>query len=116
MDVRVRSCCCALHTFVRVVCIFLTLGYLFLALLATAWHLMATNGGRFNEVSPGHTVTFVLALTFCLLGVSVNLLALLAVRKGQRTLIIPWLVFQLLVIIGKSRVFSHVCKQCIWTK
>ncbi len=33
MDVRVRQCCCALHTFVRLVCIFLILVHILCGVL-----------------------------------------------------------------------------------
>ena len=113
MDFRVRQCCCALHTFFRLVCIFLLLVHLLCALLASLWHWMATgDAGRGNHEDEDAeddaarsdrlaAAVLGVVLLFSGVGVVVNGLALLAVRKNRRTLMIPWLVFQLLVIIGK---------------
>lgn len=107
MAFRVRQCCCALHTFVRLVCLFLLLAHLLTALLACIWHWMATSDearrGDGDRLKSDRLAAAVLGvvLLFSAVGVAVNALALLGVRRNRRTLMIPWLVFQLLVIIGE---------------
>ena len=107
MDVHVRRCCCALHTFVRVLCIILTAVHLVAAVAATGFHLATAAAASTLAV-----VTYVLVLGFCLLGSGVNLLVLLAVKRNQRSLMLPWLVFQVMVILGEK--LDFLAKQCLF--
>ena len=98
MLLHVRQCCCALHTFVRIACILLVLAYLVAAFSVILWRSLAPEEAASS--APG-IVTFVLVLLFSGVGVVANLLVLVAIRVNRRTLMLPWLVFQLMVVLGK---------------
>ena len=99
MLLRVRQCCCALHTFVRIACILLVLVYLVSAFAVILWRSLATPEAA---ASPAGLVTFVLVLLLSSVGVVANLLVLVAIRVSRRTLMLPWLVFQLMVVLGEN--------------
>lgn len=101
VEVRVRRCCCALHTFVRIACILLCLVHVVSAATVTIWHLVTPTSPDGSDVNV-RRVAFVLVLLFSVLGIAVNLLVLLGVHRNQRSLLLPWLVFQLMVILGQT--------------
>ena len=118
MRLQIRSCCCALHTFVKVTAIVLTALYLVLGLVVFAAHSLieantarpaaASNPLEFDDLggdlkasrSSAYVVVFVLVLVFSAVGVGVNVMLLLAIHLNRRTLMLPWLVFQMMVIVG----------------
>jgi len=95
VDVKVRSFCCALHTFAKVAFILLAAAHATAAATACAWLSMAGYNDR------GAAAAAILLITVGTTGSVACLLALWSLRKGARTLLIPWLVLHMLVIIGK---------------
>ncbi len=78
---------------------------------AAVWQWMATTSDSVDSAGRRlATVILCVSLAFSLAGVTVNGLALYAVRANRRTVLIPWLVFQLLVIIGEDKVFLFICR------
>ena len=111
MFLQVRGCCCALHTFVRILCIILVLVYLVASFCVILWRSLMTYPGAVNNAehdgdtaasNTAHVIIFILVLIFSGIGVAVNLLVLVAIRMNRRSLILPWLVFQFMVILGKK--------------
>ena len=135
MIVRVRQCCCALTTFVRLVAIFFLVFHVLLALSATVWYLLFSskdangkneddgvrnvNDRTFdsflitaadrtvakekeaNELKQHLDLLIVILLgAFAAIGFCVNIFLLVGVHIQRRSLFIPWLVFQLIVILG----------------
>ena len=139
MIVRVRQCCCALTTFVRLVAIFFLVFHVLLALSATIWYLLfssknanvnkeddgvrnvndrtfdsflitasnrptsASEAGNTRDVVENHLDLLIVIVlgAFAALGFCVNIFLLVGVHVKRRSLFIPWLVFQFLVILGK---------------
>lgn len=99
MRVQIRSCCCALHTFVRILSIIMILGYMFMGLISFIVYGVTTSGTSLAQ-NRTFVIAFVLMLVFCSLGIGVSVLVLLAIRMNKRMLMLPWLVFKMMVIIG----------------
>lgn len=128
MIVRIRQCCCALTTFVRLVAVFFLVFHLLLALSAAIWYtLFSTTSKKNNEDSlPSPPIskniddeTFdaflrgnnnsvgsldllivVVLGIFSSLGILVNILLLLGIKWEKRTIFLPWLVFHLITVMG----------------
>ena len=129
MMLKIRQCCCSLSTFVRIVSLIFLISYLFVGLAGVFWFLFYEHRGSstfvniaekedgeingFEEFAIGSNVSetsdgsfrkiviFSIVLVFALTGVMVNMLVILSIRVGKRTLILPWLVYHTGVIIGK---------------
>ncbi len=104
MLVRVRSCSCDLPSFVRVVCVFLSAAFLLVAAADIVWHT-AFNAGSARAAHGLSAATlgtvFAVVLVFSVLGVAVNACALVGICLDRRMLMLPWLVFKVLIVIGK---------------
>ena len=129
MMLKIRQCCCSLSTFVRIVCLIFLVLYLFAGLSGVFWFLFYENSDSSNFVNVAEKedgeisgfeefaidnklsetdgsfrkiVIFSIVLIFALTGVMANLLVILSIRVGKRTLILPWLVYHTGVIIGNN--------------
>jgi len=117
----VRSCCCSLETSVVIVGILQSLVYSLLGFASTAWFVLQNSqeqtGTKVQEVNSMEAVEWsleleerpTLPLTPRLLGVCLALavfglltaiLLLIGVRTSIRMLFLPWLIFNVLVIIS----------------
>ena len=132
MIVRIRQCCCALPTFVRLVAVFFLVFHLLLALSAAIWYTLFStnspnevrnfqvanevddktfeNGGSSTDEEKEYAaqersldlLIVILLGIFAACGVIVNLMLLLGIKVNQRTYFLPWLVFHLINVMGRS--------------
>ena len=61
-----------------------------------------SNSNSSSSDNAAHVIIFIIVLLFSGIGITVNVLVLAAIRLNRRTLILPWLVFQFMVILGKA--------------
>ena len=83
----------------------LVLAYLVAAFSVILWRSLAPEESASSALG---IVVFVLVLLFSGVGVVANLLVLVAIRVNRRTLMLPWLVFQLMVVLGKKKNGQHL--------
>ena len=129
MILKVRQCCCSLPTFVKTICIIFVTLYFCVGLSAVFWFLISENDGSATIVTVAEkedgeingfeefaidngpsenndtirkTVIFAIVLVFAFTGAIVNLLTIVSIKFGKRSLILPWLIYHTGVIIGKN--------------
>ena len=135
MIFRIRQCCCALTTFVRLVAIFCLVFHLLLVLSSAIWYTLFSNAAieddsetpedaEAGEVNDETFDSFlhgkrndsldllivILLSVFASIGILVNVLVLLGIKLSQRSLFLPWLVFHLMAVVGKPLIILKLRK------
>ena len=131
MIFRVRQCCCALTTFVRLVAIFFLVFHILVVISSAVWYTLFSldedeDGLRNKEASAAESngakaandktfdsflngkrndsldlLIVILLSVFASIGILVNFLVLIGIQVSQRSLFLPWLVFHLMAVVGE---------------
>ena len=140
MIFRVRQCCCALTTFVRLVAIFFLVFHILVVISSAIWYTLFSNIGldeneagnkeavaANNGAKAANDKTFdsflngkrndsldllivILLSVFASIGILVNFLVLIGIQVSQRSLFLPWLVFHLMAVVGELGFFLFYVK------
>ena len=131
MIFRVRQCCCALTTFVRLVAIFFLVFHILVVISSAVWYTLfsldededglrnkESSAAESNGAKAANDKTFdsflngkrndsldllivILLSVFASIGILVNFLVLIGIQVSQRSLFLPWLVFHLMAVVGE---------------
>ena len=108
---RIISLCCQLSTFVTVVAIIQTVVYLVIASIAVAWVVLPYTGtviqttvDSYPWLGQSHlrqsVTVLIISLGLSFFGLLSCLLLLVGVRTESRYLLLPWVVFNVLVMLA----------------